>query len=305
MSEEIYDVIIVGGGPAGLTAAIYAARHNLKTLILEGKTVGGKALEAHWIENYPGFPEGIKGYELMEKFITQTKKFGAELMKETVIGLADYGDVKMVSTRNGYHQGKSIIIATGVSRKQLSVPGENEYKGRGVSYCAVCDGPFFKGKDVAVIGSGYEAVHDSEMLLKTSNIVYLIPGKKGFSEDYPELNHLKKNTRLRILEGINVEGIHGSDMVDSIELENGERIDVNGVFIILEHVSTVGILNDAGVDTDEGGCIIVDKDQMTNIPGVYAAGDCVCRGMQIVTATGGGARAALSAMKYVRTLKRR
>ena len=303
MSEEIYDVIIVGGGPAGLTAAIYAARHNLKTLILEGKKVGGKALEAHWIENYPGFPEGIKGHELMEKFIDQTQKFGAEVMEETVIGLADYGDLKMVSTRKGYHQGKSIIIATGVSRKQLSVPGENEFKGRGVSYCAVCDGPFFKDKDVAVIGSGHEAVHDSEMLLKTSKKVYLMPGKKGFSEDYPELNRLREKENLRILEDVNVKSIHGSDMVDYIELDNGERISVSGVFIILEHVSTLGILNDAGVDTDEGGCIIVDKDQMTNISGVYAAGDCVCRGMQIVTATGGGARAALSVMKYIRSLK--
>ena len=303
MSEEIYDVIIVGGGPAGLTAAIYAARHNLKTLILEGKKVGGKALEAHWIENYPGFPEGIKGHELMEKFISQTQKFGAEVREETVISLADYGDLKMVSTRKGYHQGKSIIIATGVNRKQLSVPGENEFKGRGVSYCAVCDGPFFKDKDVAVIGSGREAIHDAETLLKTSDKVYLIPGKKGFSDDYPELNRLQKKDRLKIVKNVNVKAIHGSDMVDKIELDNGERLNVNGVFIILEHVSTVSILNDAGVDTDEGGCIIVDKDQMTNVPGVYAAGDCVCRGMQIVTATGGGARAALSAMKYVRSLK--
>jgi thioredoxin reductase (NADPH) len=302
MSEEIYDIIIVGGGPAGLTAAIYAARHNMKTLILEGKKIGGKALEAHWIDNYPGFPEGIKGEDLMEKFINQTKKFGAEVKEETVIGLADYGDLKMVSTRKGYHQSKSIIIATGVGRKQLSVPGENEFKGRGVSYCAVCDGPFFKGKDVAVIGAGHEAVHDAEMLVKTSKTVYLITGSKGFSEEYPELTRLRENPKIKILEGVNVTAIEGSELVEKIKLEAGGQLKVDGVFIILEHISTIGIINDAGVDTDEGGCIIVDRDQMTNIPGIYAAGDCSCRGMQIVTATGGGARAALSAMKYIRKL---
>ena len=176
MSEEVFDVIIMGGGPAGLTAAIYSARHKMKTLLLEGNRLGGKAMEAHWVENYPGYPEGITGPELMNKFIKQAEKFGTQVKIETVVGLADYDNIKMVSTRQGFHQGKSVIIATGVSRKQLSVPGENEFKGRGVSYCAVCDGPFFQDKIVAVFGSGHEAIHDAEVLSESASKVYAIPG---------------------------------------------------------------------------------------------------------------------------------
>ncbi|MCW4050171.1 MAG: FAD-dependent oxidoreductase [Candidatus Bathyarchaeota archaeon] len=304
MSEEIYDVIIVGGGPAGLTAALYASRHNMKTLLLEGKKLGGKALTAHWVENYPGFPEGISGPDLMEKFIAQTEKFGAEVKYETVVEFSDFGDLKMVTTRQGFHQAKSLIIASGVSRKQLSVPGENEFKGRGVSYCAVCDGPFFRDKTVTVFGGGQDAVHDAELLAETAEKVYSIPGKKGFSEDFPELARVKENPKIEIVEGGDIKVIGGQDFVEYIELDGGrDKLSVSGVFIILEHVSTSGILKDAGVETDGGGCILVDQGQMTNLPGVYAAGDCSCKGMQIVTATGMGATAALSAMKYVKSLK--
>jgi len=150
--EEPYDIIIVGGGPAGLTAGLYASRHKAKTLVLEGARVGGKAYEAHLIENYPGFPEGISGPELVERMEEQALKFGASIKRETVIGLSDLGEVKMVSTRSGnLYQAKALIIATGITRRQLNVEGEAEFKGRGVSYCAVCDGPFFQGKRVAVV----------------------------------------------------------------------------------------------------------------------------------------------------------
>ncbi|MFH2111959.1 MAG: FAD-dependent oxidoreductase [Candidatus Bathyarchaeota archaeon] len=302
MTEDIYDVIIVGGGPAGLTAALYAARHNLKTLVLEGVKVGGRALEAHWVDNYPGFPEGISGPDLMQKFNEQVERFGAEVRHETVIGLSDFGDLKMVSTRQGYHQGKTIILATGVNRRQLSVPGENEFKGRGVSYCAVCDGPFFKDKTVAVVGEGHEAVHDAEILAETAFKVYALPGKKGYSGDFPEIQNLRSNPKVRLLEGKAVKEITGQDQVKGLKLDDGTRLDVDGVFIILERVSTAGIIQDAGIATDDGGCIMVDDDGMTNIRGIYAAGDCSCRGMQIVTATGMGAKAALSAMRHVKTV---
>ena len=303
MTEDIYDVIVVGGGPAGLTAALYTARHNLKTLVLEGVKVGGRALDAHWVDNYPGFPEGISGPDLMQKFIEQVEKFGAEVRQETVIGFSDFGDLKMVSTRQGYHQAKAVIIATGVNRKQLSVPGENEFKGRGVSYCAVCDGPFFKEKTVAIVGEGHEAVHDAEILAETASKVYAIPGKKGYSGDLAEVQRLRENPKIGIVEGKAVKEIRGKDFVQAIKLDDGSTLDVDGVFIILERVGTVGILQEAGVATDDGGCIRVDDDGMTNIRGVYAAGDCSCRGMQIVTATGMGARAALGAMKHVKTVK--
>lgn len=302
MTEDIYDVIIVGGGPAGLTAAFYAARQNLKTLVLEGVKVGGRALDAHWVDNYPGFPDGISGPDLMQKFIEQVERFGAEVRHETVIGLSDFGDLKMVSTRQGYHQGKAIILATGVNRRQLSVLGENEFKGRGVSYCAVCDGPFFKDKTVVVVGEGREAVHDAEILAETASKVYALPGEKGYSGDFPEIQRLRNNPRVELLEGKAVKEIIGLDLVQGLKLDDGTKLAVDGVFIILERVSTTGILQDAGIATDAGGCIIVDDDGMTNIKGIYAAGDCSCRGMQIVTATGMGAKAALAAMKHVKTV---
>jgi thioredoxin reductase (NADPH) len=306
MSEEIYDVIIVGAGPAGLTAGLYASRHNNKTLILEGNRIGGKVLEAHWVENYPGFPEGISGPELMNLIENHTLKFGAEIKKETVIGMSDIGDLKMLSTRSGgFYQAKSLIIATGVSRKSLSVKGENEFKGRGVSYCGVCDGPFFNEKVVAIIGEGHEAVHDIEVLSDIASKVIAIPGKKGYNESYPELEYLKKNSKVKFIKNANITEIGGENFVEYIKLDNGEEIKLDGVFIILDQIPTAGILSDVGVITDSGGCIISDKDQKTNVDGIFAAGDCCCKGLQIVTATGMGAVAALNAMKHVKQLTRK
>ena len=305
MTEDTYDVIIVGGGPAGLTAALYTARHNLKTLVLEGRKTGGRALEAHRVDNYPGFPDGVSGHDLMEKMIQQALRFGAEIRNETVVGLSDFGGQKMINTRMGFYQAKSVVVATGVSRKSLSVPGENEYKGRGVSYCGVCDGPFFRDKTVAIVGSGHEAVHDIEVLSETAAKVYAIPGGKGYSEDFPEFTRIRENPKVEFKTGADVKEIGGSDFVEYVTLDGAvqERLSLDGVFIILEHVPTAGILREAGISTDDGGCVIVDGDVETNIEGVFAAGDCTCEGMQIVTAAGMGAKAALSAMKHVKSLR--
>jgi thioredoxin reductase (NADPH) len=298
--EKVWDVIVIGAGPAGLTAGIYTARHNHTTLLLYSGKIGGRALEAHLIENYPGFPQGLTGPDLMKLFHEQAKKFGVEFKEETVIGLSDAGDYKIVSTRGGYHQGKTVIIATGMNRKQLSVPGEMEFKGRGVSYCAICDGPFFRDKEVAVVGSGHEAVTDALHLTDTASKVYAIPGAKGYSENFPELTTLKSNPKVEVIDKQNITEITGTDFVTAIKLQNGVNIHVDGVFILLEHVSTSNILADAGVDADEGGCVLTDRHQQTNIPGVYAAGDCSCVGWQVVTAAGDGAKAALAAMKHLK-----
>jgi thioredoxin reductase (NADPH) len=305
MSEDIYDIIIIGGGPAGLTAAIYAARHNNKTLILEGNKIGGKSLQAHWVENYPGFPDGISGPDLMALMEKQAAKFGAEFSTETVVGIADFGELKMLTTRKGVRQAKAVIVATGMSRRSLSVKGENEFKGRGVSYCGVCDGPFFREKTVAIIGGGHEAVHDIEVLGESASKVYAIPGKKGFSEEYPEIEHLQKDPKVEFIYDVDITEIGGSDFVEYVKLDNGQEVKLDGVFIVLEHISTSTILGDAGVVTDAGGCILVDRDQKTNVDGLFAAGDCCCKGLQIVTATGMGAQAALNAMKYVKQLGRK
>jgi len=301
--EKIWDVIVIGAGPAGLTAGIYTARQNLSTLILYNTQIGGPALEVQRIENYPGFPQGLTGAELMTLFHEQASKFGAEFKHETVIGFSDTADSKIIATRRGYYQGKTVVIATGVHRKQLSIPGEMKFKGRGVSYCAVCDGPFFKGKVIAVVGPGQDAVLDALHLTDIASKVYAIPGKKGYSDTYPELVALKSNPKLEILTGQDIVEIEGNEVVTSIKLVGGpvNQIHVTGVFILLEHVSTFNIFVEAGVTVDGGGCIVVDKNQQTNIPGLYAAGDCTCTGWQVITAAGDGAKAALSIMKYLHT----
>jgi len=205
----------------------------------------------------------------------------------------------------GFYQAKSVVVATGVSRKSLSVPGENEYKGRGVSYCGVCDGPFFRDKTVAIVGSGHEAIHDIEVLSETAAKVYAIPGRKGYSEDFPELTRIRENPKVELKKGADVKEIGGSDFVEYVTLDGAvqERLSLDGVFIILEHVPTAGILRKAGISTDDGGCVIVDGDVETNIEGVFAAGDYTCEEMQIVTAAGMVAKAALSAMKHVKSLR--
>ena len=305
MSETVYDVIILGGGPAGLTAGIYTARQGLSTILIEGKKLGGRARGPHRVENFPGFPEGLTGTELMERFIDQTKKFGVEFKQETVVGLSDMGDTKFVQTRGGFYQSKAVVITTGIKRKSMNIPGELEFKGRGVGYCAICDGPFYKDQPVAVVGSGKDAVEDALRLADTVSKVYAIPGSSGFKEGIEELDKLEDHVKIDIIYGIDVESIEGEQVVTHVNMKEGpvKRLNVNGVFIILDHVGTSDILRDSGIETDDGGCIMVDRNQRTNIDGIFAAGDCVCSGMQIVTAAGDGGKAGLAALRYVRALK--
>jgi len=305
MSETVYDVIILGGGPAGLTAGIYTARQGLSTILIEGKKLGGRARGPHRVENFPGFPEGLTGTELMERFIDQTKKFGVEFKQETVVGLSDMGDTKFVQTRGGFYQSKAVVITTGIKRKSMNIPGELEFKGRGVGYCAICDGPFYRDQPVAVVGSGKDAVEDALRLADTVSKVYAIPGSSGFKEGIEELDKLEDHVKIDIIYGIDVESIEGEQVVTHVNMKEGpvKRLNVNGVFIILDHVGTSDILRDSGIETDDGGCIMVDRNQRTNIDGIFAAGDCVCSGMQIVTAAGDGGKAGLAALRYVRALK--
>lgn len=305
MAEETYDVIIIGGGPAGLTAGIYTSRNGLKTLLLEGNKFGGRAAEAHWIDNFPGFPKGISGSELMERFVAQAKRFDVSFKNETVTGLHIRDDPKIVVTRKGSYQAKAVVIATGVQRRLLKVPGEMEFKGRGVSYCGICDGPFFKGKAVAVIGSGHEAIHESLLLAEIADKVYSIPGVNGFGEKFEDLQKLKRNEKIEIIENSDVEEISGKEQVTHLKLKGKgpTKLRIDGAFIILENVSATDIMDEAGVDMDESGCIEVDWVQRTNIEGVFAAGDCVCGGMQVVTAAGEGGKAGLSVLRYVKSLK--
>ena len=306
MAEDLYDVVIIGGGPAGLTAGIYTARHGLRTLLIEGRQLGGRAWGPHRIENFPGFPEGITGQELMKRFVAQIRRFGVEFRDETAFGLSDLGETKMVLTRGGHYEARAVIIATGIQKRQLSIPGEMEFKGRGVCYCAICDGPFFAKKTVAVVGSGREAVEDLLKLAEIAKKVYAIPGSGGYESGLDRLRDLAKYENVEVLEGADPVSIGGDDFVTHLELKNKSirRLDVDGVFIVLDSVATTDILREVGIDTDEGGCIKVDRNQLTNIPGIFAAGDCVCGGMQVVTAAGDGGKASLAALRYVSSIRK-
>ncbi|MEM3056554.1 MAG: FAD-dependent oxidoreductase [Candidatus Bathyarchaeia archaeon] len=303
--EQLYDVIVVGGGPAGLTAGMYTARHGLKTLILDGKRHGGRASEAALIDNFPGFPEGISGKELMERFIAHTRRFNAELKIDKIIGLNLHGQPKEVYAREGVYRARAIVIATGIQRRRLKVPGEEEFKGRGVSYCTICDGPLFEGKVIAVVGSSKEAVEDTLALSKIARMIYLIPGAEGLDKETS--GELAVNPNIEIIEG-SVESIGGSDIVTHIWIkgETRRRLEVDGIFILLDHIPMMDMLREAGVEMDERGCIMVDGHNQTNISGVFAAGECTCGGgIQVITAAGDGARAGISVIRYLQTQRGR
>ena len=300
--NESYDIIIIGGGPAGLTASIYTSRAGLKTLLLERSHLGGRALKADFIENYPGFPEGISGPELMLRFIEQARRFGADLKEgEGTVSVMLQGENKMVMTRKGVYTGGAIILATGVERGRLRILGESEFRGRGVSICAICDGPLFKGLDVAVIGKGEEAVEDALYLVDLCRKVYFIPmGEEAVSA------RLEKSG-VEFLRDVKVREIKGNTTVKGVrvaDLESGEErmIPLDGVFIAIS--SATEMVTEAGVELDGKKCIIVDPVKRTNLEGVFAAGECTCIGMQIITSAGDGAMAAISATRYVKAKRR-
>ncbi|MEM1607101.1 MAG: FAD-dependent oxidoreductase [Candidatus Bathyarchaeia archaeon] len=306
MKGDYYDVIIIGGGPAGLTAAIYVSRTGLKTLVLEENVPGGRALEAPLIENFPGFPDGISGAELVERMLKQAERFGAEMrFPEEVLDIDLSKSIKTVATRRGKYHGYSIIIATGTQRKKLTVPGEVEFLGRGVSYCAVCDAPFFRDKIVAVIGLNNEALEDALYISGfASKVIVISHGEKAAVEE-GLLQQAREKQNIEFIDA-RVKSINGDIYVNSITIMDQTgiaEIPVDGVFIVLGSVPVTSIVKRAGVIVDERGCIKVDRSQSTNIEGVFAAGDCTCGGMQVATAVGEGAMAALQAYRYVKRIK--
>lgn len=306
MARESWDVIIVGAGAAGLTAAIYAVRYGLRVLVLEEKVAGGVLNEATLVENYPGFPEPIKGANLASRIAQQAKRLGAVIREvEPVKTVRLEGDKKVVVTEAGEYECFALILATGGKKKRLNVPGERELEGRGVSYCAVCDGFFFKGKTVAVVGGGDTAVSEAIFLCDVASKVYLIHRRDKLRAEAAWQKALFSKPNAEVIWNTVVEAILGEERVTGLALKNvatGERSElaVDGVFIAIGEEPNNELAKRLGLELDERGYVVVDPRTMeTSVPGVFAAGDITGMLKQLTVAVGQGAIAATSARDYV------
>ena len=300
---ETWDLIIIGAGPAGLAAGVYAGRSGLKALILEEKMSGGEAAVAPWIENYPGF-ESISGPELVEKMTAHCRKSGAQLNELEKVVLVDFrGERKLVKTAKGEYSASAVIIASGTKHRLLNVPGEQEFLGRGVSYCALCDGAFFKDKRVIVVGGGNSAAMTARYLSNIAASVKLVHRREALRADAASVETLREQN-VEFLLNSEVKEIKGDTIVKSIVLQNkstGElkELQTDGIFIQVGEEPNIQFLKEAGITTDEGGYVIVDPRQRTNIQGVFAAGDVTNNTVkQVGTAVGQAIVAATEAFRY-------
>lgn len=301
--DEIYDLIIVGSGPAGLTAAIYAMRAKLNTLVIEESGVsGGQVLTTYDVDNYPGMP-GISGYDLAMKMKEHADKLGSRYAEGTVLEIKEEGALKTIVTSNGNYAARAIIIATGATHAKLLVPGEEEFAGMGVSYCATCDGAFFKNKITAVVGGGDVAVEDAIFLARFCEKVYLIHRRNELRAAGILQDALKATPKIEMIWDSTVTGIQGTEQVDGITIKNvktnaEKKLKVNGVFVAVGiHPNTEAYRS--LLKTNQGGYIVADETGVTNIPGIFVAGDARSKQLrQIVTAVSDGANAVTSVQDY-------
>jgi thioredoxin reductase (NADPH) len=296
----VYDVVIVGGGPAGITAAIYSSRRMLKTLVIT-REVGGQVVKTPDIENYPGF-DLISGPELAQKFIKQAQKFGAELAYDEVTRLEEKAGEFVVSGQKDKYTGRSLILAFGKVPRKLDIKGEQEFKGRGISYCATCDAPFYKNKTAVVNGGGNSAFDAALLLAKIASKVYVIHRRDQFTAEDILIEKVKKMKNVELITGATISKIEGDQTVKTISYrKDGEEktIATDGVFIEIGYIVEDGLIKDF-VEMDEKNQIKANKDHSTSREGVFAAGDLTnSYYKQIVISAGEGAVAALSASKYL------
>jgi len=301
-----YDIIIVGGGPGGLTAGLYGARAELKTILLEKYLPGGQIAVTEEVEDYPGF-EMISGAELASKMADHATKFGLEIKSEEVEEVYCRGDVRVVKTVERELTAKAVILATGGSPNKLNVPGEQQFTGKGVSYCAICDGAFFKGEVIAVVGGGDAAVEEGLFLTKFGSKVVLIHRRDELRAQKIIQTRAFNNSKMEFIWDTVVEEIQGDTKVKSLSLQNvktGEKssLDVGAVFIFVGFVPNSNLVREA-IRKDQGGYIITDDTMQTSVPGIFAIGDVRAQLVrQITNAVGDGTTAAVAAEKHIERL---
>ena len=300
----MYDLIIIGAGPAGLSAAVYAARAELDFIVIEGSMMqGGQVLTTYDVDNYLGLP-GIGGFDMGMKFAEHAKKLGVSFVTENVVSMEVQGDVKSVKTDKNTYETKTIIIATGAVHKKAGIPGEAEFTGKGVSYCATCDGAFFKNKVTAVVGGGDVAVEDALYLSRVCGKVYLIHRRDEFRAAKSLVKKARETDNIEFVLDSVVEKIEGENKVRSINIRSKKSatiktLGVDGVFFAVG-MQPVTAFVDKNIEMNEAGYIIAGEDCATNIPGVYAAGDIRTKQLrQIITAAADGANAVTSVEKYI------
>jgi thioredoxin reductase (NADPH) len=301
----MYDVVIVGGGPAGLTAGLYTARGKLRSLLLEQGLTGGLVTTTEWVENYPGFDEGILGAELAQKMERQATRFGLEILNGSVANISIKEKIKEINLDNGQkYEARSVILATGAHPRNLKVAGEDEFRGKGVSYCATCDGAFFKGEHIAVVGGGDSAIQEAIFLTKFAEKVYIIHRRDSLRAEKILQERAFSNPKIEIVWDSLVEKITGDTGVTALHVKNVKNdeksvIDVQGVFIYIGYNPNTEFL--AGLaNLDENNYLVTDENMATSAPGVFAAGDARSKPLkQIATAVGDGATAAMAAEKYI------
>lgn len=302
----MYDIIIIGGGPAGLTAGLYTSRARLKSLLIEKAFTGGQVMTTEWIENYPGFEDGISGAELAMKMEKQAVKFGLEIAQGSVIKISSDDKVKKVILEDGKeYEAKAIILATGSNPRPLKIEGEDEYRGRGVSYCATCDGAFFKGEKLAVIGGGDSAVEEGIFLTKFAEEVYIVHRRDQLRATKVVQERAFENPKIKLVWDSVPEKIVGdAGGVTALHIKNvktGEQsvIEVKGVFIYVGYNPNTDFLQDLA-NLDDNKYILADDDLSTSATGIFVAGDVRKKTLkQIATAVGDGATAAMTAEKYI------
>ena len=308
--ETLYDLIVLGGGPAGLTAAIYGSRSRMSVLVIEEMLSGGQIATTEKVENYPGFPGGIGGFELGQLLEEQARNFGTQMALATVEGVSLAGEVKEVHTTEGTFRGKTLLIATGTRSRPLDVPGEKELKGRGVSYCVTCDGSFFQDREVMIVGGGDSALEEALVMTKFASKVYVVHRRGELRAIGILQDRVLDNPKIELVLNAVVKKINGKTQVESVTVYDKVQdktwdIAAEGIFLYVGLLPNSEFL--AGqLQQNEHGYLVTTDAMETSVPGVYAAGDLREKGLrQVVTAVADGAIAAISAAKYLDELSQK